>query len=47
MSHTNDLLHAKSLGPHIDESKDSADDNEFDAFPEELNSNLYDLIIYN
>ena len=34
------------LKPHNDESEDSSDYNEFDAFVEELDSNWYDLIAY-
>ena len=38
--------HAQNLKPHNDESYESNNDSEFDAFAEELNSNWYDLIAY-
>ena len=39
MSHTLDLSCAQNLKPHDDESKDCNDDNKYDAFAEELESN--------
>ena len=45
MPHVLHLSHAQNLN-HImiiDENDDSGDDSKFDAFPEELNSNWYDL----
>ena len=38
------LLRAQNLKPHDDESKDSDDDDEFDTFAEEQQSNWNDLI---
>ena len=40
------LLCLKILNQHNDESKYSDNDSEFDAFTEELDNNLYDLIAY-
>ena len=38
MSHALKLSHSQNVEPHDGESEDRDDDNEFDAFPEELNS---------
>ena len=46
MSHALNLLCAQDIKPHNNESEGSDNDNEFDAFAEELGSNWDDLIVY-